>query len=298
MKHDFSPFSSLAVFKEEEFLVPPPNFFSSLRKKPLCFASFLILLFLCLAACFIPLFSPYDIDQLHLSHINEPPSFSFWMGTDDLGRDIFTRVFYGARISLGIGLFASCVDLFFGVLIGAFSGYSSGKWDESLMRFCDILHALPNLLIVLLLIITFGKGLLVIFLAICFSGWVNMARAVRSHALELRYKEFILSSIALGACKKRILFSHLIPNLWGTILATLTSTIPHAIFLEAFLSFLSLGISPPTPSLGGMIGDGIGTLSFFPWRVFFPSLFISTIMLSLNLLGDYLRDFLDPREKK
>ncbi len=280
----------------KETLNTSPGFFLLLRKKPLYGSAFLFLLLLGVFSFLIPLISSYTYDQIDLNHINEAPSFLFWMGTDDLGRDIFTRVFYGTRISLSIGVFAACMDLLVGVLLGAFSGYSKAKWDEGIMRFCDILHAIPNILVALLLIVSLGKGILAVFLTICFSGWVNMTRAVRGQALTIKYKEFVLASIALGASKKRILFSHIIPNLWGTILATLTFTVPNAIFLEAFLSFLSLGISPPTPSLGGMIGEGIGTFSFFPWRVFFPSLIISLLMLSINLLGSYLRDFLDPKE--
>lgn len=254
------------------------------------------LLFLLIGMAIIgPLFSPYAYYELHLPLKNHPPSANFWFGTDELGRDIFTRIWWGARISLTVGVSAAVIDLILGVFFGSLSGWIGGKTDEFMMRFSDILYSIPYLLIVILLTIMIGPGLISIILALTITGWIPMARIVRGQILHLKELDYAQAAYALGASRSRILLRHLIPNTIGPIITTMTFTIPTAIFAEAFLSFLGLGIQAPIASWGTMASDGLSALSYYPWRLFFPAIFISVTMLCFNLVGDGLRDAFDPR---
>ncbi len=248
-----------------------------------------------LFAIFAPLFSPYTYYETQLQLKNSPPSAQFWFGTDELGRDLFTRCWWGARISLFVGITASLIDLTIGVLYGSFAGLIGGKTEEWMMRLADILYAIPYLLVVILLMVVIGSGITTIIIALTITGWINMARIVRSQILQLKQLDFIRAARALGASRWRILLRHLIPNTMGSIIVTVTLTIPAAIFAEAFLSFLGLGVQAPIASWGTMANDGLSALRYYPWRLFFPATFISLTMLSFNLLGDGLRDALDPR---
>lgn len=245
-----------------------------------------------------PWFSPYTYYDTHLELKNLPPNSSFWFGTDDLGRDMFTRIWYGARISLFVGISAAFIDLIIGVLWGGCAAFFGGKLDEILMRIADIMYAIPYLLKVILFMVIIGPGLVTIVLAMSLTGWINMARIVRGQILQLKEQEFVLAALALGASKWRILLRHLIPNAIGPIIVTVTLTIPTAIFTEAFLSFLGLGVQVPIASWGTMANDGLAALKYYPWRLFFPATFISATMLAFNLVGDGLRDALDPRLRK
>ncbi|MBS0650480.1 MAG: ABC transporter permease [Verrucomicrobia bacterium] len=249
-------------------------------------------------AIFAPMFShhTYYETQLHLK--NEPPNSTFWFGTDELGRDLFTRCWWGARISLFVGITASLIDLAIGVMFGAFAGFVGGKMEEWMMRIADILYAIPYLLVVILLMVIIGPGIFTIILALTLTGWINMARIVRSQILQLKQLDYVKAATALGASRKRILLCHLIPNAMGPIIVTVTLTIPSAIFAEAFLSFLGLGVQAPIASWGTMANDGLSALRYYPWRLFFPATFISLTMLSFNLLGDGLRDAFDPRLRR
>jgi oligopeptide transport system permease protein len=257
----------------------------------------LLLFGLLLFAICGPWMSPYTYYDTHLSLKNHPPSAQFWFGTDELGRDLFTRIWWGARISLSVGIAASCIDLVIGVLFGALAGFAGGKIDELMMRIADILYSIPYLLVVILLMVLIGSGFCSILLALTVTGWIHMARIVRGQILLLKELEFVQAATALGATPWRIILRHLIPNTLGPIIVTLTLTIPTAIFAEAFLSFLGLGIQAPVASWGTMASDGLPAMRYFPWRLFFPAAFISLTMLSFNLLGDGLRDALDPRLK-
>lgn len=275
---------------------PPSKFFSSLRKidgPALWGLFFLILIFL--MAIFAPLCSShtYYDTQLHLK--NQPPNAIFWFGTDELGRDLFTRCWWGARISLFVGISASFLDLLIGVLFGGIAGLMGGKTEEWMMRFADILYALPYLLVVILLMVVMGPGLFTLILALTITGWINMARIVRGQMLQLKALEYIKAAVAIGASRPRLLLRHLLPNTMGPIIVTLTFTLPSAIFAEAFLSFLGLGVQAPIASWGTMTHDGLSALRYYPWRLFFPAALISLTMLSLHLLGDRLRDLFDPR---
>jgi oligopeptide transport system permease protein len=236
-----------------------------------------------------PTLSGYSYEALHLVDKNQPPSPQFWFGTDDLGRDIFTRIWYGARISLSVGLLAALIDLGIGLLWGGIAGLAGGRLDEVLMRCADILYSLPYLLIVILFTVILGSGLLSLLVAITLTGWINMARIVRGQILLLKEMDYIQAAKALGASQTRLLFFHLLPNAMGPILITLTLTVPSAIFAEAFLSFLGLGIQAPQASWGTMANEGLPALQFYPWRLFFPALFISQTMLAFQLIGEGLK---------
>ncbi|HRW58902.1 MAG TPA: ABC transporter permease [Chlamydiales bacterium] len=254
---------------------------------------YLISLFLC--AIFVPIFSPYSYSDIHLHLKNSPPSFAHIFGTDELGRDIFTRTMYGAKISLSVGIIAALLDILVGILWGSIAALAPKKVDETMMRICDIISSIPYLLIVILLIIVFGPGFLSIIIALSITGWMNMARIIRGEVLKIKEKEYIAAAKVLGCSKWRLLYSHFLPNMIGPIIVTLTFTIPHAIFTEAFLSFLGLGIQAPISSWGVMVNDSIGAMRYYPWRLFFPAFFMMSTLLSLNLLGDFLKELFDPR---
>jgi oligopeptide transport system permease protein len=266
-----------------------------LRDNPSALISLGIFCLIGFMALFGPLFSAYSYTEIHLELKNSPPSAQFWFGTDELGRDLFTRVWWGARISLFVGITAAIIDVILGVLWASVATYAGGKTEEILMRICDILHSIPYLLVVIFLTVIRGSGLLTILIAMTITGWINMARIVRAQILQLKQNDYILAARAIGASPARIIFRHLIPNALGPIIATMTLTIPTAIFTEAFLSFLGLGIQAPAASWGVMVNDGLSAMRYYPWRLFFPAIMISLTMLSFNLLGNALRDALDPR---
>ncbi len=253
------------------------------------------LIFLIVMAVIGPFLRPYTYYETHLHLKNQLPSKTFWFGTDELGRDLFTRIWWGARISLFVGITSAVIDMLIGVFYGAFSGYAGGKTDEFMMRTADILYSLPYLLIVILLMVVMGPGIITIIIAMTITGWINMARIVRAQILQLKESDFATAALSIGASRFRVLTKHLIPNTMGSIITTMTLTIPTAIFTEAFLSFLGLGVQAPIASWGTMASDGLSALRYYPWRLFFPASFISITMLALNLLGDGLRDAFDPR---
>jgi oligopeptide transport system permease protein len=254
-----------------------------------------ILITLFVMAILGPWISAYSYHETHLSLKNTPPCKQFWFGTDELGRDLFTRIWWGARISLFVGIMASIIDLFIGVFYGALAALMGGKIEETMMRMADILYSIPYLLVVILLMVIIGSGITTILVALTFTGWIGMARIVRGQMLQLCQMDFVKAAQALGASKLRILTYHLIPNCMGSILVTVTLTIPSAIFAEAFLSFLGLGVQAPIASWGTMANEGLSSLRYYPWRLFFPAGFISLSMLCFNMVGDGLRDAFDPR---
>lgn len=295
-KEDFLP---LSIKKNQEEGVFPTSTWKEalyqLRQNPAAITSVIILTLLFAFALFAPYFSGYTYFDVNLNQTNLFPNKTHWFGTDDLGRDLFTRTAYGARISLFVGISAAFIDLIFGVLWGGIAGLSGGIIDELMMRFADILFALPYLLVVVLLTVVLGSGLVPIIIAMTIIGWISMARIVRGQVLQLRNQDYILAAKSIGASSSRILLKHLIPNSMAPILVTLTFTIPSAIFVEAFLSFIGLGVQAPMASWGTMANDGLPALRYYPWRLFFPAFFISLTMLAFNLLGDGLRDALDPK---
>ncbi len=258
-----------------------PRFFS--QPAALCGVGLFLLLTVVLGAG--PLISPYAYDELHLASKNLPPCATFWLGTDQLGRDLFVRLCYGARLSFAIAAATAFIDLFLGLMIGSLAGFASKGFEEGLMRLLDIFYSIPTLLGAILLSLVFGSGFLSIVIAVNLTGWITMARVVRSEISLLKELPFITAAQALGAKKLYLFFRHLLPNLWSSIFVTLTMTIPAAIFSEAFLSFLGLGIQAPLASWGTMAYEGLPALQYFPWRLLFPAACISLTMLSFYLMG-------------
>lgn len=268
------------------------------RKNKLAMFGVVLLILLIIMAIFGPYMTKFDYATNDLTNTNKPPSSEHWFGTDDLGRDIFARTWQGARISIFIGVVAALVDFFIGVLWGGISGYKGGRTDEIMMRIADILYGVPYLLLVIILMVVLGQGLGTMILAMTITGWINMARIVRGQVLSLKNQEYVLAAKTLGASTSRIMIRHLIPNTMGQILVTMTLTIPSAIFVESFLSFLGLGLTPPLASWGTMASEGLPALRYYPWRLFFPATFISLTIFAFNVIGDGLRDALDPRLRK
>lgn len=267
----------------------------SLKKNRFAYISLWIVGFLIAGAIAAPYLSGYTYYETHLELKNQSPNRAFLFGTDDLGRDLFTRIWFGARISLLIGFCAAMLDFVIGTFWGAAAAYAGEKVDELMMRICDILYAIPYLLKVIIIMVAVGPGIKSIILAMSISGWINMARIIRGQILQLKNMEYVLSAKALGASSWRVLTRHLLPNVAGSIIVTMTLTIPTAIFVEAFLSFLGLGVQAPAASWGSMANDGLSALRYYPWRLFFPAGFICMTMLCFNMIGDGLRDALDPK---
>jgi oligopeptide transport system permease protein len=254
-----------------------------------------LLVFFALAG---PCLSGYSYDTQDLSMTNQPPGAKYWFGSDYLGRDIFTRIWYGARISLMIGFVTSIICFIVGVFYGGISGYAGGRVDEIMMRVVEVLSSIPFLLYVILLIVLMEPGLKAIFIAMGSVYWLTMARIVRGQVLALKEQEYILSARLIGAGAWRMLVRHLVPNTMGPIIVTMTLMIPEAIFTEAWLSFLGLGVSSPMASWGVLASEGMEGLRNYPWQLFFPAFFISLSMLAFNFVGDGLNDALDPRLRR
>ncbi|MDR7868163.1 MAG: ABC transporter permease [Sporomusaceae bacterium] len=269
-----------------------------LQKNKLAMAGLAVIVFIALMAAVGPLFSPYSYSDQVLADANQPPSAQHWFGTDNLGRDLFTRVLYGARISLSIGIVASLINLTIGVVYGGVSGYFGGRVDSVMMRLVDILYGIPLLLFVILLMVVLKPGLTNIFIALGLVYWLGMARIVRGQVLAIKEQEYVLAARLVGAGSRRIILRHLVPNSMGPIIVTLTLSIPEAIFTEAFLSFIGLGVSAPMASWGVLASESLAGLRSYPFQLLYPALAISVTMLAFNFLGDGLRDALDPRMRK
>lgn len=269
-----------------------------LKENKLAMAGLAVIVFIALMAAVGPLFSPYSYSDQVLAEANQPPSAQHWFGTDNLGRDLFTRVLYGARISLSIGIVASLINLTIGVVYGGISGYFGGRVDSVMMRLVDILYGIPLLLFVILLMVVLKPGLTNIFIALGLVYWLGMARIVRGQVLAIKEQEYVLAARLVGASPRRIILRHLVPNSMGPIIVTLTLSIPEAIFTEAFLSFIGLGVSAPMASWGVLASESLAGLRSYPFQLLYPALAISVTMLAFNFLGDGLRDALDPRMRK
>ncbi len=245
-----------------------------------------------------PWLSPYSYETQDRDLGAVGPTVSHWFGTDTLGRDLFTRILYGGRISLMVGFAATAVSLSIGVLYGAIAGFARGRTDAVMMRIVDILYTMPFTVIVIILTVYIGKSIVLLFMAIGAVEWLTMARIVRGQVVSLREKEFIEAARIMGLSHGRIILRHLIPNALGPIIVYTTLTIPAVMLLEAFVSFLGLGVQAPMSSWGVLIQDGANTMEEYPWMLIFPSIALSLTLFSLNFLGDGLRDALDPRIAK
>jgi oligopeptide transport system permease protein len=269
-----------------------------LKRNKLAMTGLVILSILTLLAILMPLISNNDYETQHLQEINLKPSAQYFFGTDDFGRDLWVRVWWGTRISLFIGIAAALLDLVVGVIYGGISAYYGGRVDTIMQRIIEIVYSVPFLLLTILLMMYLGPGISSIIIAYAITGWVPMARLVRGQMLVLKEQEFVLAARTLGAGSWRIITKHLIPNVLGVVIIQITFVVPTAIFVEAFLSFIGLGIRPPLASLGNLLSDGANYMRYQPHRLLFPTVVFSLILLSFNLLGDGLRDALDPKMRK
>lgn len=302
-QYDFSPLDrSVYIQTSEEEQKSSVGYWQDawarLKKDKAAMLGMGFILLMMLSAIIIPMVSNISYADQDLSQTNLPPSMEHFFGTDNLGRDMFIRVLYGARISLSIGVVASLINLFIGVIYGGISGFIGGRADRIMMNIVDILYSVPTLLYVILLMVVFKPGLLNIYIALGISYWLQMARIVRGEVLKIKEQEFVLASSSMGASSRRILFKHLIPNAVGVIIVSLSLSIPDAIFTEAFLSFIGLGVSAPMASWGVLCSDGINTMRAFPFQLFFPAVAISLTMLAFNFFSDGLRDALDPKMRR
>jgi oligopeptide transport system permease protein len=286
----------------QEFVRPYTSYWKDawrrLKQNKAAVISLWAVILIILAAVFGPVLSPYSYSDQSLILQNLPPSPEHWFGTDNLGRDLLVRCLYGARISLTVGVFATLISLTIGVLFGGISGFLGGRVDNIMMRIVDIFYAIPLLLWVILLMVVLKPGLQNILIAIGVTYWLSMARIVRAQVLSLKEQDYVMAAKTIGVGKKRIILRHLIPNAIGPILVTATFNIPQAIFTEAFLSFIGLGVGAPMASWGMLASDALGGLRSFPYQLFFPAVAICITMLAFNFLGDGLRDALDPRMRK
>ena len=269
-----------------------------LRKNRMAVFGGLFILVMGLASLVGPTMVTHGYQEQNLELRESPPSAEHWLGTDKLGRDLLARVLYGGRISLTVGLVATAVSLTIGLLYGTVSGFCGGKVDAVMMRLVDILYALPFTIFVILLMVFFGRDIRLMFLAIGAVEWLTMARIVRGQVLSLRKQEFIEACIALGLPLHRIILRHLAPNVLGPVIVYSTLTIPAVMLLEAFLSFLGLGVQEPMCSWGSLIKEGAEIMEEAPWLLIFPGSLFAMTLFSLNFLGDGLRDALDPRASK
>ncbi len=269
-----------------------------LRRNRLAVCGLVVLIAFTVLAALTPWIAPYDYAQQNLELGATPPSAGHWLGTDTFGRDLLTLILYGGRISLAVGFIATAVALLIGVTWGAIAGYSGGRVDAVMMRLVDILYALPFMIFIVLLMVVFGRNLLLLFLAIGAVEWLTMARIMRAQVQSLRQQEFVEAAVSLGLSPAAIIRRHLIPNALGPIIVYTTLTIPSVMLLEAFLSFLGLGVQPPQTSWGLLISYGAESMEEYPWLLLFPGLALTLTLFSLNFLGDGLRDALDVRGAK
>ena len=289
-----------------------------LFKNRFAMAGLAFIILICIAAAFAPYISPYPYDEADYNAKNEGISLEHPMGTDFLGRDLLSRLIYGARISLSIAVISTLISLFLGTFYGSLSGYAGGRLDNVLMRFVDIVYSFPDLLLIILINASINRawldsilgtlGLsflqnwlnadnLALLLALSLVSWVYVARLIRGEVLRLREETYVEAARALGAGRIKIIFRHILPNTWGPLIVTLTFRIPAVILAESTLSFIGLGIQPPKSSWGTLASDGWTAMQFYPAMIFFPSLFIFLTMLAFNFLGDGLRDALAPDKR-
>jgi oligopeptide transport system permease protein len=266
-----------------------------LFKNKVAMTGLVIILAIALSSLIIPELSSYSYSQQNLRNINAAPSSQHWFGTDSLGRDLWVRTWFGARVSLAVGIFGSIIPSLIGVLIGGISGYFGGKVDMIIMRLIDIIICIPQMIYIILIMLVIGSGPVPLIIAFAITGWMGSARNVRGLILKIKEEEFVLASRILGASHGRIIFNHLVPNTLGIVVVSMTLGVPAAIFQEAYLSFIGLGIKPPIPSWGQLANLGTAVFRIYPTQLLIPAIMISLTMLSFNLFGDGLRDALDPK---
>jgi len=266
-----------------------------LKKNKVAMFSMFLLAAISLSCIFIPILSKIDYKAQSIELANQTPSSAHWFGLDELGRDIFIRIWVGGRVSILIGVVGTAVSFVIGMLYGGISGYLGGIVDDIMMRIVEVLVGIPYMIVVILVSIALGKGLNSLIIALCITSWTGLARLVRGQILQLKESEYVLASQALGAKSKRVIIKHLLPNTMSVVIVNITFQIPGFIFAEAFLSFIGLGVQPPYTSWGVMASAGQQNMSYYPHELLYPAIAISLTMLAFNLLGDGLRDALDPK---
>jgi ABC-type dipeptide/oligopeptide/nickel transport system permease subunit len=270
-----------------------------LKMNKVAMAGLGFLVFMTAIAIIAPMLSRYNYHQIIFEDVAKTPTFSgvrpHWFGTDDLGRDLWVRVWYGGRISLFIGVVAAFLNLLVGALYGGISGYIGGRTDDIMMRIVEVIYAIPELLLLILLMLIFKPGLSTIIFVMAMTFWVGMARLVRGQVLQIKEQEYVLAARTLGASPLRIIIKHLLPNAMGPILVNLSMAIPAAIFFEAALSFIGMGVRTPIASWGSLANDGKNWMLLYPHMLIYPAIAIALTMLAFNLFGDGLRDALDPK---
>ena len=269
-----------------------------IKKDKLAMIGLCVVIFITLIAILAPVLTPYDYATQDLYNQNQLPSAEHYFGTDQFGRDVFTRVLYGARISMTVAYVSTITTLFIGALYGGISGFVGGKVDLVMMRIVEILSGIPSMLYLILFMVKLGPGLHTIILSMSITGWLGMARMVRAQVIGLKNMEYVLAVRTLGVSETKILLKHLIPNSLGVIIVNLTLAVPSAIFNEAFLSFLGLGVSAPTASWGVLANEALSLYMLYPHQLLFPCLAICITIMAFNFLGDGLRDALDPKMRK
>lgn len=288
----------------EEIVRPNISFWQDawrrLKKNKLATFSMILLIIIAVMSFIGPLFRlQFGINGIDPSSMNMNPNSIHWFGTDNLGRDLWVRTWYGTRISIIIGIAGAAMELVIGVIYGAISGYFGGIVDDIMMRIVEILNSIPYLIVVLLIVLIFSnKGILPLIIAMGITGWVGMARLVRGQVLAIKEQEYVLAAKALGSKPWRIISKHLLPNTVGVMIVDVTFAVPSYIFAEAFLSYIGLGVQSPNTSLGALCSSATSNLMFYPFQLFWPSLMISLIMLAFNLFGDGLNDALDPKQRQ
>lgn len=266
-----------------------------LRKNKIAMVALFVLSLIIIMCIIGPYISLHSFSEQILKNADKAPFGTYWFGTDNLGRDIFSRIWLGGRVSITIGIVGTILEILIGCLYGGISGYLGGLVDDIMMRIIEIIGSVPYMIIVILIALVLGKGMVALILALCITGWTGIARMIRGQVMQLKETEYVLAARALGANPRRVILKHLIPNTIGIIIVYISFDIPSFIFAEAFLSFIGLGIQPPSTSWGVMANLGQQYFTFYPHELLFPSAAICLTMLSFNLLGDGLRDALDPR---
>ena len=269
--------------------------FRRLKSNKVALTGGVFIVFLIILSILTPWIAPYDYSFQDLSLGPSSPSVMHLLGTDTLGRDLLTRMLYGSRISLLVGFIATFVALFIGVIWGTVAGFYGGKIDTVMMRIVDVLYGIPFIILIILLMVIFGRNLVLLFMAIGAVEWLTMARIVRSQVMSITQQEYVMASKAMGVSNLSIIYRHLIPNTLGPVIVYATLTIPQVMLLESFLSFLGLGVQPPMSSWGLLIRDGAVAMEEYWWLLVFPAIIFSITLFSLNFVGDGLRDALDPR---
>jgi peptide/nickel transport system permease protein len=267
------------------------------KRNKMAVAGLIYIIIIIIVSIFTPWIAPYPYDEPHYAHTFEKPSAKFWWGTDDLGRDMFSRNLYAMRNALLVGFGSQIVVLIIGVIIGSIAGYRGGLVDTLLMRITDIMYAFPTFLFNVILVTVMGRGLFTILVAVGLTGWAGMARLIRGMVMYLKHAEFVEAARALGAKESYIIRKYILPNMLGPIIVSLAFGIPNGIWIEAGLALIGMGVRPPMPSWGNMIGAGIGYIMAFPHMVVFPVLTFALTLLAFTYVGDGLRDALNPRSE-